>query len=84
LIQFGFWFTPIVWNTDDAPKFLAHFFQLNPMVYIIEGFRDSFLYHRWFFDKPLYAAYFWALSIFLLVVGLLVNKKLKSHFSDIL
>ncbi|WP_438348909.1 ABC transporter permease [Paenibacillus sp. FA6] len=83
-LQFGFWFTPIVWNTDDAPKFLANFFQLNPMVYIIDGFRDSFLYHHWFIEKPLYAAYFWLVSILLLTLGIFVNKRLKSHFSDVL
>ena len=84
LIQFGFWLTPIVWDTGNAPEFLGRLFQLNPMVYIVEGFRDSFIYNHWFFEKPLFTCYFWALTILLFLIGMLINKKLKPHFSDVL
>ncbi|WP_229675605.1 ABC transporter permease [Saccharibacillus kuerlensis] len=84
VLQFGFWLTPIVWDTSNAPGFIGRFFALNPLVYIIEGFRDSFLYNHWFFEKPVLTLYFWALTLFIILLGLLVNKKLKPHFSDVL
>ncbi|WP_235946208.1 ABC transporter permease [Saccharibacillus alkalitolerans] len=84
LLQFGFWLTPIVWDTSNAPGFLGKFFELNPLVYIIEGFRDSFLYDHWFYEKPALTLYFWGLTLFIVLAGLLANKKLKPHFSDVL
>jgi len=84
VLQFGFWLTPIVWDTSNAPGFLGKFFELNPLVYIIEGFRDSFLYNHWFYEKPMLTLYFWALTLFIILAGLLANKKLKPHFSDVL
>ncbi|WP_255305363.1 ABC transporter permease [Paenibacillus sp. Mc5Re-14] len=83
-LQFGFWLTPIVWNMNIiSPSFIV-FFKLNPLIYIVDGFRDTFIYHQWFFDKPYYTLYFWLLNIFILFGGILVFKKLKPHFSDVL
>lgn len=85
LLQFGFWLTPIVWNMDiiTSPALVA-FFKFNPMIYIVDGFRDALIYKVWFFDKPWYTLYFWSLSIFMLFSGIFVFKKLKPHFSDVL
>lgn len=84
VLQFGFWLTPIVWNMNILSPTLTKFFKLNPMIYIVDGFRDTFIYKQWFFDKPLYTLYFWCVSILILFGGMIVFKKLKPHFSDVL
>jgi hypothetical protein len=40
LIQFGFWLTPIFWSLKMVPERYHWIINLNPMVYIIEGYRD--------------------------------------------
>lgn len=84
ILQFTFWLTPIFW----VPNFLPHKFlliaKLNPMYYIVEGYRNSFIYHRWFWQDVHITIYFWGVSLTLLVGGTLFLKKLKPHFADVL
>ncbi|MEC0183428.1 ABC transporter permease [Paenibacillus peoriae] len=84
MIQIGFWLTPIVWNLNIAPANYQFLFKLNPFYYIAEGFRDTFLYNNWFWEKPFQTLYFWIVCVIFLSVGLVVFKKLKPHFADVL
>lgn len=43
--------TPIMWNISDIlvnHPTLAKVFKLNPMYYIVDGFRNALLDHIWF------------------------------------
>ena len=42
--------TPILWNIDNvsSPQ-LKFILKLNPINYFVEGYRDIFLYKKWFF-----------------------------------
>jgi len=84
LITFGFWLTPIFWDKAMVPEEYQAYLCLNPMLYIVQGYRDSFLYEVPFWEHPIYAAYFWGFSSITLLVGILVFKKLRPHFADIL
>ena len=83
-VTFGFWLTPIFWNKEMLPDEYERFLYLNPMYYIVQGYRDSFLYHIPLWERPVPALYFWTLSISTLLAGILVFKKLRPHFADIL
>ena len=84
LVTFGFWLTPIFWNKEMLPKEYQVYLCLNPMLYIVQGYRDSFLYHVPFWSHPIYTAYYWTFTGFLLLAGILVFKKLRPHFADVL
>ncbi|MFS0836683.1 ABC transporter permease [Paenibacillus sp. 1P03SA] len=84
VLQFGMWLTPIVWSTSIIPDKLALIFKLNPLYYIVEGYRDSFINHVWFFHRYNQTLYFWLVTIILLLIGTVVFKKMKPHFSDVL
>lgn len=83
-LQFGMWLTPIVWSIDALPAGLVPFFKLNPIYYIVEGYRDAFINHIWFFEKPMLTLYYWVFTLVTLVLGILVFKRLKPHFADVL
>lgn len=80
----GFWFTPIGWSVTMLSDFWGRVFKLNPMFYIVQGFRDSLIDNVLFFERPYQTAYFWFLCFLMLTFGLKVFKKLKPHFSDVL
>lgn len=83
LLQVGMWLTPILWSFDMVADFpFAFLLKLNPMFYIVQGYRSTLLDGRWFFESPQLTIYFWCLTIVLLVVGLRLFKKLRPHFSD--
>ena len=76
LVQFGFWLTPIFWNINTIPKSYHWILNLNPVAYIINGYRDSMIHQTWFFERPALTIYFWAVTVFILIVGALTFKKL--------
>ncbi|WP_149095624.1 ABC transporter permease [Paenibacillus terrae] len=84
LLQIGFWFTPIGWSVTMLPDFWENVFKLNPMFYIVQGFRDTFIDHILFYERPYQFVYFWVLCLAVLTLGVRVFKKLKPHFSDVI
>ncbi|MFP3454390.1 teichoic acids export ABC transporter permease subunit TagG, partial [Bacillus sp. SIMBA_154] len=68
-----FFLLPIFWDIHsklgaDHPE-LVPVLKLNPLFYIIDGFRNSFLDGQWFFQDVKYTLYFWLFTLFLLTVG---------------
>jgi len=83
-IQFGFWLTPIFWSLKIIPLKYHSILQLNPMYYIVEGYRNSFIYHIWFWEDINMTIYFWSITLILFICGAVMFKKLRPHFADVL
>jgi len=84
VIQFGFWLTPIFWSINIIPERYHWIIELNPMVYIIEGYRNSMIYHKWFWENMNMTIYFWTITMLIFIIGGLTFKKLRPHFADVL
>jgi ABC-type polysaccharide/polyol phosphate export permease len=84
MLQFGFWLTPIFWSSKTLPEKYQIFIKLNPLYYIIEGYRDSFINRVWFWEHADLTAYFWAVTCIIFITGAFVFKRLRPHFSDVL
>ena len=84
VLQVGFWATPIFWDLNMMPPKLQIFFKLNPMYYIVQGYRESFIYFSPFWHHPYQTLYFWLVTAIIFVSGALVFKKLKPQFADVL
>lgn len=83
-VQFGFWLTPIFWSLSMLPMEYHWIFKLNPMYYITQGFRECFIGEVWFWEKPMESAVFWCFNIVILGVGVVMFRKLRPHFADVL
>lgn len=81
-LQIGFWITPIFWDTENLEPWIVNILKTNPIYYIIRGYRDSFIYHVPFWERPGTTIYFWSVTIIMFVLGALIFKKLRPHFSD--
>lgn len=84
LLQVGMWATPIMWSYTIVPEKYQWIIKLNPMYYIVEGYRDTFINHIWFFDKYFQTIYFWIIALGIFSLSALIFKKLKPHFADVL
>lgn len=85
ILTIGVWLTPIMWNpVGTLPPAVQTIFRLNPMYYIVDGFRDSLLAKQWFWNKPIWTVYFWLFSITVYMLGVSLFNRLKIHFSDVL
>lgn len=83
-----FFLLPIFWDISEqiGKKFpeLLPVIKLNPLFYIIDGFRDSFLDGQWFFQDMKYTLYFWVFTLLLLTVGSILHLKFRDKFVDFL
>lgn len=84
IMQVGFWATPIVWSADNMDTWIQSVFKLNPMYYICNGYRDAFIYDVWFWERGWVNIWFWAVTIFMLLLGAKAFRHLRPEFADML
>ncbi len=86
VLQVGVWATPIMWSINSFAdnQLLCTILKLNPLFYVVEGYRDALIYKQWFWEKPGLTLYFWAFTLIFLWLGTWLFKKTKMHFADML
>ncbi len=84
ILQVGVWITPIMWHLEVLPRPIQILFKLNPVYYMVDGYRMSLLDRMWFFEHFYSTAYFWIFSTVMFLLGALVFKRLKVHFADVI
>ena len=60
-LQVGVWVTPIMWDFNDLGLggILQKILKLNPLFYIVQGYRDSLINKVAIWDHPVLTLYFW-------------------------
>ena len=84
LIRLLFYLTPILWSMDNMPELYQKIMRLNPIYYIIKGFRESILYQIPFYADMKYALIMWGIVIFLYMWGCSLQSKFKNKFVDLI
>lgn len=84
VVQFGFWLTPIFWSKDRIPERYHWLVDLNPMTYIVEGYRDSLLGHSGIWDGLDEGLLFWSISLGFIFLGALAFTRLRPHFAEVI
>lgn len=86
ILQVQIWLTPIMWNLSMLPERFAPIFMLNPMYYIVYGYRCALVDKCWMFaSAPVWLhIYFWAFTFIVFFAGTRLFEKLKIHFADVL
>lgn len=83
MLQVGFWGTPIFWDIGQVPAEYRWIVELNPMSYVVEGYRQSMLGGTWFFERPESVNY-WIETAVIVLIGRYVFRKMRPHFADVL
>ena len=84
VLQVGFWGTPIFWDINMMSPGVQQWLKLNPVYYIVQGYRESFIYYVPFWHHKMYTLYFWAFAGVVILCGAYVFRKLKPQFADVL
>lgn len=80
--QLGMWLVPIMWDEGFWPEWAMRIFRLNPMYYIVTGYRDCYMHGGWITERLGMTLYFWA---FVIIMGLISGKifrEMKDFFAD--
>ncbi|WP_270406865.1 ABC transporter permease [Paenibacillus timonensis] len=80
LVMVWFYLTPIVFGIDIFPPHIADLISYNPMVPVIESFRDILLYGREPEWGPL--GFSFVIGVFILLSGMLVFRKFEKTFAE--
>ena len=84
MLQIGMWATPILWDIGSLSPTAEMLVKINPLVYIVNGYRSAIFEKQWFFEDFYSTMYFWIITVVIFGVGALVFKRLKVHFADVL
>jgi len=84
VLQVGMWATPILWDLSYLPEQYRIFFKLNPVYYIVNGYRTALFERQWFWEDFYSTMFFWITTVVIFGIGTLVFKRLKIHFADVL
>lgn len=83
-LQIGMWATPILWNINQLSPKMQIVFKLNPIFYIVNGYRSAMFEKTWFWQDFYSTMYFWIVLVLLFGFGALIFKRLKVHFADVM
>lgn len=84
-LQLGMWATPILWDIGAIKaQWAVTVLKLNPLVYVVNGYRSAIYEREWFFQDFFSTMYFWLVTVAVFGLGALIFKRLKVHFADVL
>ena len=82
-LRFLFYGTPIFWEISRLPEKYHYLVKLNPIFYIVEGYRASLLqYQSAYSSEAKSLLFFWTLTIAVIVIGIFSFNYLKNFFGD--
>lgn len=84
LLNLWFWTTPIVWSQEIVPAEYRGLLFLNPIFYIVEGYRGLMIYGTPVWPNAQETATFWGITLVVLFLGVYVFRRLKPEFADVI
>ncbi len=58
--------------------------KINPVYYLVNGYRESIFYHKFFWQHPAQTLCFWLIVLALFAAGCLLMYKFKKKFIDLI
>lgn len=83
MLQLGFWGTPIFWEVGMLPAEYRWLVELNPVEYIVEGYRQSVLGGSLIWERP-ETVYYWLVTVLIIYIGRRIFRRLRPHFADVI
>lgn len=84
ILQILMWVTPLMWSYQTIPENMAWFYELNPLHYILNGYRESLINGHWFYYHWGQMIWFWIVTLAIFILGKTMMKRMKDHFADVL
>lgn len=80
-----FWLSGIIWDADTVTiPWLKRFLNLNPVTFIVNGYRNCLINKIWFWEQPKRIGYVIIFITVMLVSSLWAYRKLRKEIPDVL
>ncbi|MBD8028602.1 ABC transporter permease [Ureibacillus sp. Re31] len=85
VLRMFIYLSPVLWDIGKLGAPFGDIVKLNPLFYLLEGYRAAFFGSEWYFITHWeYSIYFWVLSILIFIIGSNLHLKFRRHFVDYL
>lgn len=85
VLRMFIYLSPVLWEIGKLPEPMNQWVMLNPLYYLLEGYRATFFGSEWYFITHWqYTIYFWVVSIGFFAFGSYLHLKFRKHFVDYL
>lgn len=84
ILNILFWLTPIVWTPNLLSPAMQKLLLFNPIYYIVNGYRECFLYPHAIWQHLQPTIFFWMINGLLFVLGLSIFRWFRPDFADVL
>jgi len=84
IVRIGVWFTPVFWELDIFSPKTQFILKLNPVAYLIIGYRDSLFHKTWFWEHLHLTIYYWVVTLSIFIFGAVLFRRLRPHFADMI
>ncbi len=81
--QMVFWLSAILFDVNSLDPRIQTVFLFNPITYIVEGYRNAFCRHIWFWEEPLKLGCFMLVLAVMAAIAMLMYKKLAKRLPDL-
>lgn len=80
-----FWLSGIIYNINniDIP-WLKSLLMINPVTFLVQGYRNCFINQVWFWEQPKRLMYFIIITIIMLIIGIWAYRRLRKEIPDVL
>lgn len=85
ILRVGMWISGVIISVDSPsfPVLLSNVLKLNPLYYLIQGFRETLLENPiWFWSNITANLTFWGMVIIMFIVGSHIHMKFRNRFMD--
>lgn len=80
-----FWLSGIIYNVNNIDiAWLKSLLMINPITFLVEGYRNCFIHHIWFWEQPKRLMYFAIITIVMLIFAVWAYKRLRKEIPDVL
>lgn len=84
LMRMLLYLSPVLWTTTYQFEFLNIITKMNPVYYIVTGYRDSIFFEKAFWEHPVLGVYFWIIVVIMFIIGCSLMYRFKRKFIDMI
>lgn len=85
LVTAIFWLSGIIWNINTLKvPWLKSLLKINPVTFLIEGYRNCFIHGKWIWESPKTLICFLVILVILAIIAIWLYRKLRKEIPDVL
>lgn len=84
-VRMLFWLSGILWNIHQMPiQWIKDLLLFNPITFFVEGYRNSLLYGKWFYQDTKQLIIFGVMFVIMVILAVITYRRSRKELADAL